>query len=173
MHNHFRTVAAYVRSGNVADEHTRQRLLEVWAQLAWLAGWMAFDAGEQGLAQRYLRTGLQITHVTGNRGLGVELLGCLIHQAIFRGQPRDAHELAQVAIQISKNTSPAVQALAACWHANAQTANGNAYSCHAAMHQAHSKLDAPGSLEDRPDWLYWFDIAGLQSRLSLGLITVT
>ncbi len=172
MHNNFRTVAGYVRSGNVVDEHTRQRLLEVWAQLAWLAGWMAFDAGEQGLAQRYLRTGLQITHVTGNHELGVELLGCMIHQAIFRGQRRDASELAQVAMRISKGANPAVQALASCWYANAQAVNGDSYACHAAIHNAHSKLDAPGSLEDRPDWLYYFDSAGLQSRLSLGLINL-
>jgi hypothetical protein len=171
-HHHFRTVAGYVRSGNVADSHTRHRLLEVWAQLAWLSGWMAFDAGEHGLAQRYLRTGLQITHVTENRELSVELLGCLVHQAIFREQPRDASELAHAAIEMSKNTSPAVQALATCWHANAQAANGNSYACYAAIDNARSKLNTSGALENRPEWLYWFHPDTLQSRLGWSLLNL-
>ncbi|MGH3770362.1 MAG: hypothetical protein ACRDRW_03015 [Pseudonocardiaceae bacterium] len=63
------------------------RLLAEWAQLAQLAAWMADDAGQHGLAQRYFTSGLHAAHTAGDRSVGVSLLACMNSTAVYRGPP--------------------------------------------------------------------------------------
>src|SRR5207248_469209 len=44
------------------------------SDLTQLAGWMAFDAGQHGLAQRYFFTGLRAAHDAGYRAMEAHIL---------------------------------------------------------------------------------------------------
>ena len=59
-----RAVALVLHEGTYTAAATR-RLLSALADLGQLAGWMAFDANQHGLAQRYFFTGLRAAHDAG------------------------------------------------------------------------------------------------------------
>ncbi|MGH3326735.1 MAG: hypothetical protein ACRDPT_02865 [Streptomycetales bacterium] len=157
VHRHFRTVAGYLKSGNFSEPQVGVRLLASWAQLAQLAGWMAHDAEEHGLAQRYYRTGLHAAHTARDRDVGAYILGSMSYHAIARGRLRDAIELANAAAEAAQRASPAVRALTASRYAYAQAAIGNLRAFREGTDEARGLLDRPGALERRPSWLYWFD----------------
>jgi hypothetical protein len=172
-HNHFRTVAEYVRSANTGDQHTHLRLLDAWANLCQITGWMAVDAELHGLAQRYYLTGLQITKTTGNQELGAHFLGCLSQQAAHRGLGKDATEFAEAAIEAAKGTGAAIQAMAYSRSSEAQAAMGNTYACQVAIDKAHDLLSSPRAASGTPQWLYWFDPAALESRAGWIMLALT
>lgn len=172
-HNHFRTVAEYVLSASTSDQKTHLRLLDAWANLCQITGWMAVDAELHGLAQRYYLTGLQITKITGNRELGAHFLGCLSQQAAYRGLGKDATDFAEAAVEAAKGTGPAIQAMAYSRSSEAQAAMGNAYACQVAIDKAHNLLSSSKAASSTPQWLYWFDHAALESRAGWIMLALT
>ncbi len=67
VHHHLRYVARLLRQARVTHRAVADRLLAEWAQLSQLAGWLAYDAGEHGLSQRYFTGGLHAAHRGGLR----------------------------------------------------------------------------------------------------------
>jgi hypothetical protein len=162
-HRQFCMVAEWVKSGNVVGHGTHQRLLDAWANLCHIAGWMAVDAQQHGLAQRYYFTGLQVTKTTGNKELAAHFLGALSQHASHRGMGKDATELADAAVETAKGARPIVQSLVWSRAAEAQAVMGNAYGCQAAIDKVHDL----GTAEARavtPHWMYWFNQAAMESR---------
>lgn len=58
--------------------------------MAYLSGWMAFDASEHRTAQRYLTLAARIAAEAGDGPLGGHILRALAHQAVDPGHPRRA-----------------------------------------------------------------------------------
>ncbi|MEX5637593.1 DPY30/SDC1 family protein [Parafrankia sp. FMc2] len=73
----------------------QQALAEVAAEQTYLAGWMAFDSGQHGLAQRYLIQSLRLAEASGNRMLGSHVLAGLADQATMLGHPEEGLRLAR------------------------------------------------------------------------------
>jgi hypothetical protein len=73
----------------------QEALYEVASEQTYLAGWMAFDSGRHGLAQRYLIQSLRLAQASGNRVLGAHVLAGMSDQATQLGYPSEGLSLAQ------------------------------------------------------------------------------
>ena len=51
-------------------------------------GWMAYDAGRHGLAQRYMTQALRMSHAANDRAFGGRVLAAMSHQALHLGDVR-------------------------------------------------------------------------------------
>jgi hypothetical protein len=71
-----------------------RRLAGAAAELAQLAGWMAYDTGLHGHAQRYLTLALSFARHAADDGLGAEILAAQAHQAVYLARPAEAVDLA-------------------------------------------------------------------------------
>jgi len=141
-----------------------QRLLSVAGQMAQLAGWLAFDLGGHGLAQRMYLLGLRAAAGAGDRQLGGLILSCIAFQQTWRERPHDA-----VAIMTSVNrglrhaATPRVTALIAMREARAFATAGMNRETSDALERASTALDH-GPREDDPSWTYWMDETVLTSE---------
>src|SRR5690606_32009537 len=68
---------------------------EAAAELAYLVGWMAYDDGRHGLAERYLIQALRLAKASENRVLGAHVLAGMSDQANALGRPSKALTLAR------------------------------------------------------------------------------
>jgi len=165
VHHHLTSVAKLFRQARFTSEAVADRLLAEWAQLAQLAAWMANDASQHGLSQRYFISGLRTAHTAGDRSAGTYLLADMSQTRVNQGRlddgvdvgraARDAVELANAACEAARSTPAAVRALAASAFAKAQAAVGNAHGFHAAAEEARALLATPGTLDTRPAYLGW------------------
>lgn len=181
-HHHLTWVAMLLRQAQFTSGSVADRLLTEWAQLAQLAAWMANDAGQHGLSQRYFTSGLRSAHTAGDRSVGAYLLACMSQTAVHRGRlddgvdlgcaARDAVELANAAHEAARSTPAVVRAVAASAFAQAQAAVGNARGFHSAADEARALLDTPGALDSLPPYLAWFWPANLESCLAQGALTL-
>ncbi len=73
----------------------RAALFQAAAEQAYLVGWMAYDDGEHGLAQRYLIQALRLAQESGDSALGAHVLAGMSDQANLLGYPREAASLAR------------------------------------------------------------------------------
>jgi len=166
VHRYFLSIGEQVASGDAADSAVLHELIRLWMSISQIAGWMAFDAGEQGLAQRYFYSGLHAARSVEDRTYGAYLLAALAHIAIYRNKTREAVELANAATEVARNAPLAVRSLAAGVLAHAEALAGNAHGFYAGIDHAQSLIEAPDAAESRPDWLYWYGPA--QSRVRQG-----
>jgi hypothetical protein len=182
VHHHLIWVGKLLRQARFSSSAVANRLLAEWAQLAQLAAWMANDAGQHGLSQRYFTSGLRAAHTAGDRLVGAYLLAVMSQTAVHRGRlddgidlgraARDAVELANAAHEAAKSTPALVRAVAASAFAQAQAAVGNARGFHSAADEARTLLDTPGALDNPPPYLAWFWPANLESCLAQGALTL-
>jgi len=70
-----------------------QSLYGIAAELARLAGWTSYDAGDHGTAQRYYLVGLRAAHEADAPGIGANILRCMAVQARDVDDPRSAIDL--------------------------------------------------------------------------------
>ncbi|MGH3916625.1 MAG: helix-turn-helix domain-containing protein [Pseudonocardiaceae bacterium] len=69
-------------------------LMAATARLCDICGYMCFDSGRQGLAQRYFIQSLRMAKTSGNRELGAGILADMSMQAHYLGNATQALELA-------------------------------------------------------------------------------
>ncbi|MFC6081602.1 tetratricopeptide repeat protein [Sphaerisporangium aureirubrum] len=156
-------VAPLLKDG-VYGEATGRALASAAAEATRLAGWMAYDLEQHGLAQRHLIQALSLARGAGDEGLGGEVLAGLAHQAIYIGQPRHALDLARAA-QLSARSAAVPSLLAEAYvmeaHAHAALSDGSA--CALALHQADLAFDRRRP-EEEPEWIRYFDEAYLAAK---------
>ncbi|GII92517.1 hypothetical protein [Sinosporangium siamense] len=158
-------VSPLLHDGSYGDA-TGRELASATAELTRLAGWMAYDLEQHGLAQRYLLQALRLARGAGDHSLGGEILAGMSHQAIYIGQPSHALDLARAATLSARRVG--VHTLLAEAHvleAHALAALGDRASCSAALHEAELAFDRrrPG---DEPEWLGYFDEAYLSAKFA-------
>ncbi|MFJ9713391.1 hypothetical protein [Streptomyces sp. NPDC101234] len=91
-------------------DSVRRELYVASAELCMTLGWMTYDVGACGLAQRYLTQGLSLAGEASSAGfaIGSNILSALSHVATFTGNAAEAVNIAQVAIHSAqKSGSPA------------------------------------------------------------------
>ena len=160
------TVGQQLRSGDAANAEVLRELIQLWMSLCQIAGWMAYDADEHGLAQRYLYTGLHAARSIEDQNYGAYMLALLTDQAIYRGKVREATELANAMSEVARNAPPALRSFTDGVMAHAEALSGNVHGFEASMEKAQSLVEDPYAVENRPEWLYWFGPA--QSRVRHG-----
>ncbi|WP_405978896.1 transcriptional regulator [Streptomyces sp. NBC_00158] len=76
-------------------EEVRRALCEAASEQTYLLGWMAYDSGEHGVAQRYLIQALRLAEESKNAALGAHVLAGMADQATLLGDPNEGRRLAQ------------------------------------------------------------------------------
>lgn len=141
-----------------------RRLLSVVGQMAQLAGWLGFDLGRHGIAQRMYLLGLRAAAASGDRQLGALILSCIAFQQTWRNRPHDAVAImSTVTRQLRGTATPRVRALIAMREARAFATAGMAREASAALDRAHDGV-ARGHHENDPAWTYWMDETVLTSE---------
>jgi hypothetical protein len=155
-------VAPLLRQGNYSDS-VREELFAATAELTRLAGWMAYDLEQHGLAQRYLIQALRLAGEAQDHALGGEILAGMSHQAVYVGQPDDGLDLARAA-QVSAGRAglPALLAESLIMEAHAHAVNTDTSACVRALKAAeHAFAKSP---TETPAWLGYFDEAYMAAK---------
>jgi hypothetical protein len=147
-------------------EVTGRQLAAACGELSQLAGWVAYDSGEHGLAQRYLTQALAYARHAADHALGAEILAAQAHQASYLGRPDDAIDLARAA-QLGALRRGSATLLTECLVAEAHghAARNDAQACGTALAAAERTYDR-ATREDDPAWLAYFDEAYLAARMA-------
>ncbi|MDH6109854.1 hypothetical protein P3T36_005345 [Kitasatospora sp. MAP12-15] len=77
------------------SDEVRRALCEAAAEQTYLLGWMAYDNGEHGTAQRYLIQSLRLAEESRNTPLGAHVLAGMADQATLLGHPEEGLRLVQ------------------------------------------------------------------------------
>ncbi|GAB2814298.1 hypothetical protein GCM10022221_10170 [Actinocorallia aurea] len=142
-------------------------LFSAVAEFTMTVGWMAYDAGEHGLARRYLLQALNLSHHAGNRLLGASILSAMSHQANYLGEHREALTLARAASQaVQGHDAPLLQAQFSAMQARAAAKIPTERSaCLAALAEAERAFERHRSGEE-PHWISYFDACELADEFA-------
>jgi transcriptional regulator with XRE-family HTH domain len=140
-------------------------LLSATAEFTLGVGWMAYDAGKHGLAQRYMTQALRMSHAAKDRAFGGRILAAMSHQALHLGDVRHGLDFACAARAgtqgaVTATTAAMLAAMEACAHA----ARGDASLCLRALTDAERAFERSNPSED-PPWVD-FDEGGLTGHLA-------
>jgi hypothetical protein len=145
-------------------EHAVQlALYEAAAEQAYLVGWMAYDDGQHGLAQRYLIQSLRLAEASHNTVLGAHVLAGMSDQANLLGYPREALMLAKAGQRaITIDDSPACLADLQILEARALASSGTAGAAQVASTVARAERTFERVRPaNEPEWARFIDPAYL------------
>jgi hypothetical protein len=142
-------------------EHLQAAIYEAAAEQAYLVGWMAYDDGRHGLAQRYLIQALRLAQASGNAALGAHILAGMSDQANLLGHPGEALMLARAGQRgISTTSPPACLARLQILEARAHGSLRDATAATAAVARAERTFAAVDPANE-PEWARFIDRAYL------------
>jgi hypothetical protein len=140
-------------------------LFSVTAELTLGVGWMAYDAGKHGLAQRYMAQALRISHAANDRAFGGRILAAMSHQALHLGDLRHGLDFACAARAGTQGAvTPTTAAMLAAMEACSYAARGDAAPCLRTLSEAERAFARSRPAED-PPWVD-FDEGGLAGHLA-------
>jgi len=151
--------------GSYGDKVGR-RLFSATADLTQLAGWMAYDIGEHGLAQRYFIQALRLTRTSGDRALGGYILSRMSRQATYLHRPQAAVDLGKAGREAAAAlATPTAMALFYAVEARGYGLMGDIRACVSALGHAerHLGLARPGA---EPPWSTFFNEAQLSDEFA-------
>ncbi|MFF4182142.1 transcriptional regulator [Streptomyces sp. NPDC001691] len=166
--HYLNSVVSGLLAGSYRESVGRQLFAAV-ARLTELAGYMAVDTGQPGLAQRYYIQALRLAQAADDRGYGGYVLAAsMSHLAAQLGNPREIAQLARAAQEGARGrVTPRAEAMFYAAEARGHALLGDARTCQAVAGRALTALDAadPGSGDD-PGWIAHFDHAYLADELA-------
>lgn len=142
----------------------RRALCEAADEQTYLLGWMAYDNGEHGTAQRYLIQSLRLAEESHNPALGAHVLAGMADQATLLGHPDEGRRLAQAGrAGLSGVSSPAC--LADLWALEARALAKLGDKAGAAQAIVRSE-EAFGQVQpdQGPEWAKFIDSAYLHGE---------
>jgi hypothetical protein len=152
------------------DERTGRRLHIALAELGQLVGFVADDAGQPGLGQRYHVAALRAAHSADDRPLGAHILGCMGHQAARHGRPAEAVTLFETAVVgIRGCETPRLLAELYIRKAYALATLQDGSACVAAVAKARTQVEQFEPDSD-PRWLYWVTPAEITAGAGVCLL---
>ena len=172
--HYLNSVVAGLLSGSYRETVGRD-LFGAAARLTELAGYMAVDTGQPGLAQRYYIQALRLSQAAGDRCYGGYVLASsMSHLAAQLGNPREIAQLARAAQEgtrgrLTPRTAAMCHAAEARGHAllgDARLAHQAAGRALAAMERAGDGTGQDGGSCADPDWIAHFDEAYLADELA-------
>ncbi len=142
-----------------------QVLFSATAEFTLGVGWMAYDAGKHGLAQRYMAQALRMSHAAKDRAFGGRILAAMSHQALHLGDVRHGTDFACAArAGTGDAVTPTTVAMLAAMEACAYAARGDAAPCLRALSDAERAFARSNPGAD-PAWVD-FDEGGLAGHLA-------
>jgi hypothetical protein len=164
--HYLNSVVSGLLAGSYRDAVGRE-LFSVVARLTELAGYMAVDTGQPGLAQRYYIQALRLAQAAGDRGYGGYVLAAsMSHLAAQLGNPREITQLARAAQEGTRgHLTPRAEAMFLAAEARGHALMGDARTCQAVTGRALAALDRADSVDD-PVWIRHFDEAYLADELA-------
>jgi tetratricopeptide (TPR) repeat protein len=158
-------VSRLLTAGSYREETGRQ-LAAACGELSQLAGWVAYDSDEHGLAQRYLTQALAYSRHASDHALAAEVLAGQAHQALYLARPDEAVDLARAA-QAAAVRHGSATLLTEClvMEAHGHAARNDARACGGVLARAEQTFDR-AAREDDPAWLSYFDEAYLAARMA-------
>ncbi|WP_284741657.1 helix-turn-helix domain-containing protein [Amycolatopsis sp. RTGN1] len=147
-----------------ASPATRRRLLQVVAELAQLAGWMTYDTGAFGLAQRYYLFALDACRHVEAADLGAKIVGDMTQMSTALGRYDDSVSLVRTAAaRLPRNASALVRSELLGLEARACAQLGPAQAS-AALRAVDACVETfeGASTRDRPDWVHYLDQAEVE-----------
>lgn len=162
----FRAVSLVLQNGGHPAK-IETRLFGSLAELGQLAGWMAFDAGDHGLAQRYFFTSLRAASAAGYQSMSAHVLADLTFQAATCERTEDALHLARVAQRASAGTPATVRASVLSRVAYGYAVAGQLADFDRMYHESHEALQQRG--ENEPEWMYYLTDNHLDTQAGYAL----
>ncbi|MFE9402065.1 transcriptional regulator [Streptomyces sp. NPDC006530] len=166
--HYLNSVVSGLLAGSYRESVGRQLFAAV-ARLTELAGYMAVDTGQPGLAQRYYIQALRLAQAAGDRGYGGYVLAAsMSHLAAQLGNPREIAQLARAAQEGARGrVTPRAEAMFYAAEARGHALLGDARTCQIVAGRALTALEAadPESGDD-PNWIAHFDHAYLADELA-------
>ncbi|MEV8528301.1 MULTISPECIES: transcriptional regulator [unclassified Streptomyces] len=166
--HYLNSVVSGLLAGSYRESVGRQLFAAV-ARLTELAGYMAVDTGQPGLAQRYYIQALRLAQAADDRGYGGYVLAAsMSHLAAQLGNPREIAQLARAAQEGARGrVTPRAEAMFYAAEARGHALLGDARTCQAVAARAIAALDAaPDGSGDDPAWIAHFDHAYLADELA-------
>jgi transcriptional regulator with XRE-family HTH domain len=159
---HLQLITALLQGSQPGPVH--RRLCTAAAQVAQLAGWLAFDMNDHGSAKRYYDVALRAAQEGGDRALAAYVLGCMSVVATYGDDPRSGLQLAQEA---QDRGTGAVTATTLAWlcrvEALAMATLGKAGPCAASLDRAEQAIVRTAPHDD-PPWIYHFNRSQLAGQ---------
>ncbi|WP_318202670.1 MFS transporter [Streptomyces sp. SCL15-4] len=151
-----RVEAAPLLLGSYSDEVGRA-LFGASAELTRLAGWMAFDTGQQEAAQRYYIQALRLARAAADVPLGGYVLASMSLQATYRGFGDEGVDLAQAALERNRGLATArTMSFFRLVEARAHARAGDAQAAGTALKAAESWLERSRPGDNDPSWLGFY-----------------
>ncbi|WP_329120440.1 MFS transporter [Streptomyces sp. NBC_01465] len=151
-----RVDAAPLLLGSYTDEVGRG-LFGATAELTRLAGWMAFDTGQQEAAQRYYIQALRLARAAADVPLGGYVLASMSLQAVYRGFGDEGVDLAQAAVERNRGLATArTMSFFRLVEARAHARAGDSPAAGAALKSAEGWLERSREGDADPSWLGFY-----------------
>ncbi|MFF9866699.1 MULTISPECIES: hypothetical protein [unclassified Streptomyces] len=151
-----RVDAAPLLLASYSDEVGRA-LFGATAELTRLAGWMAFDTGQQEAAQRYYIQALRLARAAADVPLGGYVLASMSLQATYRGFADEGVDLAQAALERNRGLATArTMSFFRLVEARAHAKAGDAAAAGAALKAAEGWLERSREGDADPTWLGFY-----------------
>ncbi|MCX5154184.1 sporulation protein [Streptomyces sp. NBC_00291] len=151
-----RVDAAPLLLGSYTDEVGRA-LFGATAELTRLAGWMAFDTGQQEAAQRYYIQALRLARAAADVPLGGYVLASMSLQATYRDFPDEGVDLAQAAVERNRGLATArTMSFFRLVEARAHAKAGDPVAAGAALRAAEGWLERAREGDADPTWLGFY-----------------
>ncbi|GAA1928199.1 hypothetical protein GCM10009716_40050 [Streptomyces sodiiphilus] len=146
------------------SDDVRRALCEAAAEQTYLLGWMAYDNGEHGTAQRYLIQSLRLAEESRNKALGAHVLAGMADQATLLGNPEEGRRLAQAGrAGLGKDTSPACLADLWALEARALARLGDDTAAARAVTRSEAEFERVRPVEEQ-EWAAFIDTAYLHGE---------
>ncbi|MBT2389820.1 MULTISPECIES: MFS transporter [Streptomyces] len=151
-----RVDAAPLLLGSYSDEVGRA-LFGATAELTRLAGWMAFDTGQQEAAQRYYIQALRLARAAADVPLGGYVLASMSLQSTYRGFADEGVDLAQAALERNRGLATArTMSFFRLVEARAHAKASDAPAAGAALKAAEGWLERSRDGDPDPSWLGFY-----------------
>ncbi|WP_329020672.1 Tat pathway signal protein [Streptomyces sp. NBC_01601] len=168
---YLRTEVVDLLHARFPTEDIRRSMTSAASELAYLAGWTAFDGGEHPLAQRWLTIATSLAEEAGDAPLAGHVLRAMAHQAVDLGHPHEAVRLAEASMSSRRYTQ-------ACWrersllgvvHARGLAAAGEKRAALTALLQAERDLARASEADHEPNRVFFFGEASLAHETAAAL----
>ncbi|SOE32511.1 carph-isopro domain-containing protein [Streptomyces sp. OK228] len=167
----FRAVGLLLQEGGLSENAT-VRLIRAFAEIGQLAGWMAFDSADHGLAQRYFVTALRAAHQVNDRQLCAHILADMSFQAASRRHPADAVSLGEAARRASVGGTASVQASVLSRLAHGYAAAGRTTDFERTSGLARELIETRRGNEVEPRWMYFLTPNHLECQTGYSMINL-
>ncbi|MGH3799418.1 MAG: helix-turn-helix transcriptional regulator [Pseudonocardiaceae bacterium] len=138
---------------------TSRRLFHVTAELAQLAGWMAYDQGLPGVAQRYYLLGLSACQESRSPVLGAKILGDMTQLSTAYCHYEDSLDLVRTALYILPRLDSALVRTELLGLESRAHAHLGSHSSAVRAAEACVEVWQEARGEVAPDWLHYIDQA--------------